>query len=97
MTITRPDAYRLLSVAPFDMVVFGGTGDLTRGETPPFSPELLKHGTDGLQTRRWREPDSKSRFNDKAPEAKRFRHLFARAARCDRYHLGVICLCRSGF
>ena len=36
MTITRPDAYRLLSVAPFDMVVFGGTGDLTRGETPPF-------------------------------------------------------------
>jgi hypothetical protein len=30
----------------------------------------LSRGTDGLQTRRWREMDSNSRFNDRSPVSK---------------------------
>jgi glucose-6-phosphate 1-dehydrogenase len=44
MTITRPDANRLLPVAPFDMVVFGGTGDLAMRK---LMPALLRRDIDG--------------------------------------------------
>jgi glucose-6-phosphate 1-dehydrogenase len=44
MTITRPDANRLLPVAPFDMVVFGGTGDLAMRK---LMPALLRRDMDG--------------------------------------------------
>ena len=44
MTITRPNANRLLPVAPFDMVVFGGTGDLAMRK---LMPALLRRDIDG--------------------------------------------------
>src|SRR5271167_4300398 len=44
MTITRPDANRLLPVSPFDMVVFGGTGDLAMRK---LMPALLRRDIDG--------------------------------------------------
>jgi glucose-6-phosphate 1-dehydrogenase len=44
MTITRPDANRLRPVAPFDMVVFGGTGDLAMRK---LMPALLRRDIDG--------------------------------------------------
>jgi glucose-6-phosphate 1-dehydrogenase len=44
MTITRADANRLLPVAPFDMVVFGGTGDLAMRK---LMPALLRRDLDG--------------------------------------------------
>ena len=44
MTMTRPDANRLLPVAPFDMVVFGGTGDLAMRK---LMPALLCRDIDG--------------------------------------------------
>lgn len=44
MTITRSDANRLLPVAPFDMVVFGGTGDLAMRK---LMPALLRRDIDG--------------------------------------------------
>jgi glucose-6-phosphate 1-dehydrogenase len=44
MTITRVDANRLMQVAPFDMVVFGGTGDLAMRK---LMPALLRRDIDG--------------------------------------------------
>jgi glucose-6-phosphate 1-dehydrogenase len=41
---TRPDANRLRPVAPFDMVVFGGTGDLAMRK---LMPALLRRDIDG--------------------------------------------------
>ena len=44
MTIPRLDANRLMQVAPFDMVVFGGTGDLAMRK---LMPALLRRDIDG--------------------------------------------------
>ena len=44
MTIPRLDANRLMQVAAFDMVVFGGTGDLAMRK---LMPALLRRDIDG--------------------------------------------------
>jgi glucose-6-phosphate 1-dehydrogenase len=44
MTIPHPGANRQMPVAPFDMVVFGGTGDLAMRK---LMPALLRRDTDG--------------------------------------------------
>src|SRR5882724_4634343 len=44
MIIPHPDGNRLLPVAPFDMVVFGGTGDLAMRK---LMPALLRRDIDG--------------------------------------------------
>jgi glucose-6-phosphate 1-dehydrogenase len=44
MTIPRLKANRLMQVAPFDMVVFGGTGDLAMRK---LMPALLRRDIDG--------------------------------------------------
>src|SRR5258708_11891569 len=44
MIIPHPDGNRLVQVAPFDMVVFGGTGDLAMRK---LMPALLRRDIDG--------------------------------------------------